>query len=106
MRKVVVVAVLLLASILIGALAAGTPVAGNKSTAATTAGIELGTTVHAPPRVVTAPAATLTASHLVVLLVLLAAVAFATIGSTPIQAKARSVLRVQGSARRGPPALA
>ncbi len=43
MRKGVLVAVIVLTSILLGSLAAGTPVAGNGSVAAVTAGIELGT---------------------------------------------------------------
>lgn len=103
--KKVAIALLVLTSILVGSLAAGTPVNGNKSTAATTAGIELGTTVHAPPRVVTAPSATL-AHQVAVLLVLLAAVAVGAVGTAPSQAKARSVLCAQGTARRGPPALA
>jgi hypothetical protein len=42
-RKAVAVSLLVLASILLGALAAGTPVAGNDTVAARTAGIEFGT---------------------------------------------------------------
>lgn len=105
MKRAAIV-VLILASVLVGALAAGTPVNGNKSTAATTAGIELGVPGHAPPRVDVAPVADLPAQHVVVLLLLLAAVAIGHRSTAPILAKARSVLRAQGTARRGPPALA
>ena len=110
MRKAMVIGLLVLASILLGALAAGTPVAGNDSVAAVTAGINLGTA----PVARTAPTAAISArvSALRALLTIIrtafegAAVLLAATLLVDVPGGVRSLLRGQARTRRGPPALA
>ena len=110
MRRAVVVSLLVLASVLLGALAAGTPVAGNDTVAAVTAGIELGT---APVARAASPAhdalrLSLVRALLALLQLVLAAAALVAAFGPWIAAPGnpRSLLRSQVRQRRGPPALA
>jgi hypothetical protein len=98
---------LVVAAILLGALAAGSPVHGVETVSKRTAGIELSSATPAAPRAAASREATPIPQQLVQLLVV-AAVLLAAVagGGAAVRAKARSILRWQGSARRGPPALA
>ena len=105
MRRAVI-GLLVIASILLGSLAAGSPVNGHESVASRTAGIELSAGAHAAPRLDAAVVSATVSRHLVQLLVVLLVVGAAVLMIESIRAKSRSVLRLQGSARRGPPAFA
>jgi hypothetical protein len=108
-RRATTIAVLVLASILLGALAAGTPVAGNDTIAARTAGIELGTSVVAR----TAPGASseAPAPRPLVAIVLAALVGWAA-AIRPVRRRCAAATSAptrpfaSGPARRGPPAPA
>jgi len=101
-----VIGLVVLASILLGSLAAGSPVNGAESVASRTAGIELAAAAHPAPRLDAAIVNATVSRHLVQLLAGLLVVGAAVLMVESIRAKSRSVLRWQGSARRGPPAFA
>ena len=103
MRRIVI-GLVVLSSILLGALAAGTPVAGNETVAAVTAGINLGT---APAR---AASTTQAAANLVpvralvlslLLLLIAAAIRWVDLHEPP--RLVRSLVRGQTRDGRGPP---
>lgn len=106
MRRSAVIGLVVLASIFLGAFAAGTPVNGNDTVAATTAGIEIGASTHAAPRVVASPVSTqLGRQVLVAVLALVAAAVVIWRLDDQRAPQGRSVLRWVARARRGPPAL-
>lgn len=109
MRKAIVVSVLVLASILLGSLAAGTPVAGNDTVAAVTAGINLGTApvVRAASTAQLPDATAALRAAITVLLVVASTVVAGSAFATHLvvaPSRRRSLLRSQVGARRGPPA--
>lgn len=101
MRRTLLV-LLILFAVMLGVGAAGTPVNGDSSVAATTAGINLGHPVHHAPRVQVAPLSTvLDAQRLRVLVVL---VALACAGAlVRLDDRDRSLLWSERRAQRGPP---
>jgi hypothetical protein len=92
---------LVLFAVMLGAGAAGTPVNGDSTVAATTAGINLGHAVQHPPRVQVTSLPSLHASRLVLLVVLLAAVIASTVSY--IDERCRSLLWTERRSQRGPP---
>lgn len=100
------IGVLVLASILVGSMAAGTPVAGNDTVAAVTAGIEIGAGTHPAPRVVASVARSVLDHGLLQLLVAIVGLAGVLLcAAVVVSASACSVLRWQRRVRRGPPAF-
>lgn len=95
-------ALLILFAIMLGAGAAGTPVNGDRSVAATTAGINLGPAVNQPPRVQAVAIASLFDTRLVRLLILLL-VAAAVVLVEVVDTRDASLLRAEWHAQRGPP---
>jgi hypothetical protein len=93
---------LVLASIMLGAGAAGTPVNGDASVAATTAGINLGPSVHYAPRVQAAPEATVLDARLLRLVVALLATGAVFVLAAP-EDRARSLIWSERRSQRGPP---
>jgi hypothetical protein len=107
-RKVVAVSVVVLASLLLGALTSGTPVAGNDSVAALTAGIELGTApvARAVTHATVERVGGLNAVALVLrTLLVLAAAAVVVLrrAATDHESSTRSLLVASGRTWRGPP---
>jgi hypothetical protein len=111
MRKAVAVSLLVLGSILLGSLAAGTGQVGDDSPATVTAGIHLTTAPghhrtsviqRVLPRI---PRFAALQSLLVLVQVLLAAATLAVALARP-PGDPRSLLRRHSTARRGPPILA
>ena len=96
-------ALLVLLAIMLGAGAAGTPVNGDPSVAATTAGINLGHTVQATQKVEAAPSAELLGARLLGLLMLLAVSGWATT-LLAVDERDRSLLWWERRLSRGPPA--
>lgn len=101
MRKTLVALVLLLA-IMVGAGAAGTPVNGDDSIAATTAGINLGTPSAHSARPIVLPQPAVSGLLVVLALLLLAGGALVVGAGEP--GRDRSVLRYERRVTRGPPA--
>jgi hypothetical protein len=97
-----VVGLIVLFAVMLGAGAAGTPVNGDSTVAATTAGINLGHSVHHAPRVQAAPVATLLdARHLRLMVLLVAsALAFTVVAG---EDRDRSLLWSERRSQRGPP---
>jgi hypothetical protein len=99
----ILIGLLVLSSILLGALAAGTPVAGNDTVAAVTAGINLGTApVRASTTHAVADVAPLRALLLALLLLLVAATTRWVDFREPARL-VRSLVRGQTGDGRGPP---
>lgn len=101
MRKLILV-LLVLFAVMLGTSAAGTPVNGDSSVAATTAGINLSRPAHVAPRVLAAPAATLLDARLVRLLLVLLASTW-VVAVLPSAESDRSVRRSERRPQRGPP---
>ena len=96
------VGLVVLFAVMLGAGAAGTPVNGDTTVAATTAGINLGHSVHHPPRAQLSPLPSLLESRLLRLLVLLVASAVATT-LVGLDEPGRSLLWAERRSQRGPP---
>jgi hypothetical protein len=109
LRRALGIYVIVLASLLLGALAAGTPVAGNDTVAATTAGIELGTApvARAVQSAVAPHRLPLARALAIVLQIALVGAALWPLVEVPPDAQSRLRLLCSGArTRRGPPALA
>ena len=101
MRKQLL-AMLVLAAIMLGAGAAGTPVNGDASATATTAGINLSHAAKASPRVVAAPV-DLVRSALLALLTLVLAGGW-LLGSLAVDVAGPTIQWRERHTSRGPPA--
>jgi hypothetical protein len=93
---------LVLAALMVAAGAAGTPVNGDDSVAATTAGINLGHQVHPATRMPVAAVATIVAARAVRLLLLLVSTTWCLI-AVAAEDRRRPVLWTERRPQRGPP---
>lgn len=100
----VLAATLALAAVLLGALAAGSPVPDEANVASSTAGIHLGTPAPAPVRAPFAAVEPILSQQVLRLLLLVLASVFTIVLLVPLHGRPTALHRL-GCARRGPPSV-